>query len=218
MRFTLLKQALLLLSFSTLMACNASKKLAKQQKAMFAFSEGQSKMILEKDTLSPMRIFLITNKLDSILLRTKSEPVVADPNDPLLQHFVRRLYRTVTDEMAMGVGIAAPQVGVLKNIIWVQRFDKEGMPFEVYLNPKIIQYSKKTQPCPEGCLSIPNKMAQTQNRAYAILLEYDKMDGSHHIEMVEDFTAVVFQHEIDHLDGILFIDHLKEEIEDAKKK
>ena len=101
--------------------------------------------------------------------------------------------------------------GILKNIIWVQRFDKEKFPFEVYLNPKILQYSKKKQPCPEGCLSIPDKRGTTQNRAYAILIDYDKMDGTHVTEMVEDFTAVVFQHEIDHLNGIMFIDHLEKE-------
>ncbi len=165
-----------------------------------------------------MRVFLITNKHDSLLLRTKSQSIKVNPKDPILQHFITRLYRTVRDSMSMGVGIAAPQVGVLKNIIWVQRFDKDGFPFEVYLNPKIVQYSKKKQPCPEGCLSIPDKRATTQNRAYAILLEYDKQDGSHAMEMVEDFTAVIFQHEIDHLNGILFIDHLEQEIEEAQKK
>jgi len=180
------------------------------------FSAQQQKLILEKDTTAGMRVFLITSKSDSILLRKKCEDVVPNPNDPVLQHFVRRLYKTVTDSLSMGVGIAAPQVGILKNIIWVQRFDKDGFPFEVYLNPKIKQYTKKKQPCPEGCLSIPNKQAVTQNRAYAILLEYDRMDGSHHVEMVEDFTAVIFQHEIDHLYGILFTDHLEQDIKDAK--
>ena len=135
-----------------------------------------------------------------------------DPNNKDLDLFIKRLYRTVTDSASLGVGIAAPQVGILRNIIWVQRFDKPNLPFEVYLNPKIIQYTERKQPCPEGCLSIPNKRATTTNRAYAILLEYDTQEGEHRTEMVEGFTAVIFQHEIDHLNGILFIDHLEEEM------
>ena len=120
--------------------------------------------------------------------------------------------------MSLGVGIAAPQVGILKNIIWVQRFDKDKFPFEVYLNPKIIQYTEKKQDCMEGCLSIPNRRATTKSRAYAILIEYDQLDGSHKTEMVEGFTAVIFQHEIDHLNGILFLDLLGEEVEEKKGK
>lgn len=199
------------------MSCGQGRKLTTLGKTN-NFSSQQQSLIVSGDTTKPMRVFLITNQSDSLLLRTKSSPVIVDPNDEFLQHFVTRLFRTVRDSMSLGVGIAAPQVGILKSIIWVQRFDKEGYPFEVYLNPKIVQYTEKKQPCPEGCLSIPEKRATTQNRAYAILLEYDKMDGTHQIEMVEDFTAVIFQHEIDHLNGILFIDHLEQEIEDAKGK
>lgn len=182
-----------------------------------AFSSQQKALILSADTTQAMRVFLITEREDSLLLRTKSEDVLADPNDPILQHFLKRMFRTVRDPASLGVGIAAPQVGILKNIIWVQRFDKENFPFEAYLNPRIVQYSKKKQPCPEGCLSIPDRRDTTQNRAYAILLEYDRPDGSHKIEMVEDFTAVIFQHEIDHLNGILYTDHLKREMEDARR-
>ena len=187
----------------------SSKRSAKSTKTVFSTS--QTQMILAADTSKTMRLFLLNNPSDSVLLRKKSLDVIPNPNDELLQHFVKRLYSTVTDSSNLGVGIAAPQVGILKNIIWVQRFDKEKFPFEVYLNPKILQYSKKKQPCPEGCLSIPDQRGTTQNRAYAILIDYDKMDGTHVTEMVEDFTAVVFQHEIDHLNGIMFIDHLKKE-------
>ncbi len=112
----------------------------------------------------------------------------------------------------MGVGIAAPQVGILKNIIWVQRFDKPGYPFEVYLNPTILHYSAEKQVELEGCLSIPNRRDTLNSRAQNIDIEYDQMDGSHHKETVEGFTAVIFQHEIDHLQGILYTDHLEKEM------
>jgi peptide deformylase len=162
-----------------------------------------------------MRVFKITNTSDSILLRTKSKDVKVDPSDPVLRTFVNRLYKTVTDSMSLGAGIAAPQVGILKNIIWVQRFDKENFPFELFLNPKIIQDSELKQDCLEGCLSIPDRRDTTKTRSYAVLVEYDKLDNTHHVEMVEDFTAVIFQHEIDHLNGILYLDHLQKEIKDA---
>ncbi|MCB0843573.1 MAG: peptide deformylase [Bacteroidetes bacterium] len=175
----------------------------------------EEELIMGGDEDTPMRVFLITNPDDSLLLRTQSKSVKADPNDPVLQHFIKRLLRTVQDSASMGVGIAAPQVGLLRQIVYVQRFDKEGFPFEAYLNPQILQYSKLKRVGPEGCLSIPD-VRDSVSRSYSILIEYDYPDGSHHIEMIEDFTAVIFQHEIDHLNGILFPDHLKQEIRDAK--
>ncbi len=196
--------------FSSCFSCVSNAAL-KESTLKGKFSNQQKELILNEGIDEPMRLYLTTSATDSTLLRTKSEYIKPNSKDEVLNHFVNRLLTTVQDSTNLGVGIAAPQVGVLKNIIWIQRFDKEEFPFEVYLNPKIIQYSKKTQPCPEGCLSIPNKRATTQNRSYAILIEYDDLNGKHHTEMVEDFTAVIFQHEIDHLNGILFTDHLIEE-------
>jgi peptide deformylase len=97
-------------------------------------------------------------------------------------------------------------------MVIVQRFDKEGFPFETYINPVIVKYSEEKQPCPEGCLSIPNKQATTQNRSKSIDIEYMTLEGELKNETVSSFTAVVFQHEIDHLNGILFIDHLEKEL------
>jgi len=196
--------------FLILVSCKSSK-LTTDKLGLNNFDVTQQLLINKGAGEDAMRLFLLTNHSDSILLRKKSSKVTIRESDPELDLFIDRLYATVTDSMSLGVGIAAPQVGILKNIIWVQRFDKPEFPFEVYLNPVIRQYSTKKQSCMEGCLSIPDKRGETQNRAYAILLEYDKRDGSHHIEMVEDFTAVIFQHEIDHLNGIVFLDHLESE-------
>lgn len=198
-----------------LMSCSSSSKIVKNSSN--DFTSTQRTLIMDLDSTFPMRVLKINNKKDSIVLRTKCKNVIADPNSVELKHFVNRLYKTVRDSISMGVGIAAPQVGVLKNIIWVQRFDKESFPFEVYLNPKIVKYTDKKQDCVEGCLSIPDRSDTTKTRAYAILMEYDKMDGTHHSEMIEAFTAVIFQHEIDHLNGILYLDHLEKEMSDAKK-
>lgn len=194
-----------------IVGCSGSKSVVRQPEAGKSFSSDQAAYILQAVSNAPMRVFITTNFSDSILLRTKSSDVVADVNDQVLQHFINRLYSTVQDSLSRGVGIAAPQVGILKNIIWVQRFDKEDKPFEVYLNPKIIQYSTMKQECREGCLSIPNRSDTLKTRSYAVLVEYEKMDKTRHIEMIEDFTAVIFQHEIDHLNGILYPDRIEEE-------
>lgn len=175
------------------------------------FTKHQKQSITSRDATKPMRVYLITNKKDSILLREKSTNIKPNPKNKILQTFAKRLIATVRDSSSLGVGIAAPQVGILKNIVVVQRLDKDNEPFEVYLNPVIKYYSKQKRPCPEGCLSIPNKRAITLDRSYEIRIAYDKLDGTHHTEKVEDFVSVIFQHEIDHLNGILFIDHLLKE-------
>lgn len=169
------------------------------------------------DSLKPMRVYKINNQKDSLLLRMKSSYVKPNLKDHILQNFVKRLYATVKDSMSMGVGIAAPQVGILKNIIWVQRFDKENLPFEVYLNPIINSYSEEKQTLKEGCLSIPDRSEILNNRSLTITIEYDTMFGEHKSESITGFTSVIFQHEIDHLHGILYLDHLAKEIRDSNQ-
>lgn len=200
---------LIFLAFGLLLitGCSSTKSVIKNN-----FSTKESRLIMNADSLTPMRIYKITNTKDSLLLRTKSGYIKPDPKNKALQIFIKRLYTTVRDSISMGVGIAAPQVGVLKNIIWIQRFDKEHFPFEVYLNPKIIKYSEDKQTVKEGCLSIPNRTDILNSRAQSITIEYDTMNGEHKTETVISFTSVIFQHEIDHLNGILYLDHLQKEL------
>src|SRR5690606_22964027 len=111
--------------------------------------------------------------------------------------------------------IAAPQVGINKNLIWVQRFDKTGEPFEFFINPKIIWRSKLTRLGTEGCLSITDRREEVQ-RNYAIRLQYWDKNGNIIEENIEGFTAVIFQHEVDHLYGILYPDRLEEQTKTQK--
>lgn len=209
---TQMKKNLLIIFICVLItSCSSTKNISRSN-----FSKPQIQLITSADTLTPMRVFKINNKTDSLLLRKKSAYIKANPKDMVLQKFVKRLYATVTDSMSMGLGIAAPQVGVLKNIIWVQRLDKENLPFEVYLNPKITNYSEEKQSVREGCLSIPDRSEILNSRAQKIIIEYDTMDAQHKTETVDGFTSVIFQHEVDHLNGILYLDHLAKEINDAK--
>jgi len=180
------------------------------------FNKEQRELIFSGGDQTSMRVYKINNPQDSVLLRTSSEHVDVLGNKQILELLIERMKTTMIDSVNMGVGIAAPQVGVLKQVIVVQRFDKENFPIEGYINPIIRQYSKRKQVRREGCLSIPGRRDTLSNRAYAILLEYDDLEGSHHAEMVEDFTSIIFQHEIDHLNGILYIDHLQQEMNNSK--
>ena len=204
--------SIILLLSVILLSCGTTNKL-QTNKSESNFTKSQIELIYSDKATAPMRVLLITNPKDSIILRTNSKHVYVNPDDSALNYFAQRLYSTVTSPENDGVGIAAPQVGILKNIIWVQRFDKDKEPFELYYNPQIDKYSELKQTVLEGCLSIPDIRDSLNMRAYSILLQYDNANGEHICEMIEDFTAVIFQHEIDHLNGILFIDHLKKERE-----
>lgn len=183
--------------------------VACQRSTHAGFSAQQAAIINSADASTPMRVWKINSTSDSLLLRKAAEPVNLKKADLVLDLFIDRLFATVRDSMSLGVGIAAPQVGILKQIIWVQRFDKEELPFEVYINPTIVAYSKEQREGMEGCLSIPNRREKCL-RSQWIELAYNKQDGSRHQERIEDFTAVIFQHEIDHLNGILYLDHIAE--------
>lgn len=165
------------------------------------FSAAESALITGGDTSRMMRVTQTTNTEDFKILTSVSEDIAFD--DPLLPLLARRMYLSVTDSSTSGVGIAAPQVGINRNLIWVKRFDKTGEPFEFYVNPKISWKSELLQMGAEGCLSIPD-MRNDVVRSYAIQITYNTLEGGYFTEVIEGFTAVIFQHEIDHLYGILF--------------
>ena len=106
------------------------------------------------------------------------------------------------------MGIAAPQVGVSRRLIAVQRFDKPGEPFCFYVNPEIVWYSQTRLPGSEGCLSIPGVSGSVLRSERIVVRYLDEESLRMAADTVEGFTAVIFQHEVDHLDGVLFIDRL----------
>lgn len=166
------------------------------------------KLIQQKSNIVPMRVLLTTSTEDTKILRNISKDL--DPKDPMVRLLADRMYATVQDELSKGVGIAAPQVGINRNAIWVQRFDKEGHPFEFYINPKITWMSSIKRFGREGCLSIPDQFGQVY-RSLAIQLNYFDLEGNQYEEIVEGFSAVIFQHEFDHLIGKLFTDRIEEQ-------
>lgn len=172
------------------------------------FTAAEKKIIQNGSAADKFYVLQTTVEADSIILRTLSEDAKFD--DPLLPQLRDRMLLTVQDPEQGGVGIAAPQVGVNKNLIWVQRFDKADRPFEFFINPKIIWRSQLLRKGGEGCLSIPDRKEDII-RNYSIILRYQNAEGKKVEELIEGFTAVIFQHEVDHLYGILYPDRKTEQ-------
>lgn len=169
------------------------------------FSDEELKLIKSGNFETSLPIFQTSNEREHQVLLSKSSDV--NPKDKNTKILVERM-RLALLETDGGVGIAAPQVGINRNIIWVQRFDKPGNPLEYFLNPKITWKSELLNKGPEGDLSIAD-FRDLFYRSAVIQLEYWDLKGQKHIEIVEGFTAVIFQHEIDHLFGTLISDKLQ---------
>lgn len=142
----------------------------------------------------------------------KGNCIEINPADVHLKTLIARMYQTVTDEERSGVGIAAPQVGVNRRIFLVKRYDKINEPFEFFINPQIVWYSSLLQQGQEGCLSIEDRY-DTVYRSLAVHITYFDLEGKQYQEVVEGYTAVILQHEYDHLNGVLFTDRIEEQVQ-----
>lgn len=167
----------------------------------------QEKELIVADTSQMMRVTQTKFHNDSIILKSVSKPI--DPKDKLTKILAKRMLKSVMDPNRRGVGIAAPQVGINRRMVLVQRFDKENKPFEVFINPEIIWRSDLWQKGPEGDLSFDERGMIM--RHYSVQVQYYNLKGEKITEILEGFTAVIFQHERDHLDGILLVDRQKEQ-------
>ena len=154
-----------------------------------------------------MRVLTVDNPEDSIFLRKKSIDFTdRDLASPTFIILAGKMVSTVTDPSQDGVGIAGPQVGLARRIIAVQRLDREGEPFEVYPNVRIEALSGDIVSGREGCLSVPGKRGSVPRYSTVVVSYKDPMTLNTVLDTVEGFTAVIFQHEIDHLEGILYTD------------
>lgn len=138
------------------------------------------------------------------ILKQKAVPVekVDDELRRLLDDMLETMYE------AVGVGLAAPQVGISKRIVVIDaaREDEEPQPMFL-INPEIIWRSEEKEVCEEGCLSVPEMRAEVERPA-SVKVKYLNREGAVCEILAEDFLAVVVQHELDHLDGILYIDRI----------
>lgn len=123
---------------------------------------------------------------------------------------IRRLMDDMLETMyaAPGVGLAAPQVGVAKRVI-VADVARSGEPPEPMLmaNPEIIEASKERAVFEEGCLSLPEHFAEVK-RPERVRIRYVDRENEIREQEMDGFLATCVQHEIDHLDGVLFVDHI----------
>jgi peptide deformylase len=136
-------------------------------------------------------------------LKKKSVPVtiINDKTRELLQDMAETMYA------APGVGLAAPQIGVHQRIMVIDVSAKDDMPeLIVAINPAIV-YAGGESYEEEGCLSVPKYAANVRRHA-RVVVKAINLDGEEITYKAEGLLAIAFQHEIDHLDGILFIDHL----------
>ena len=168
-------------------------------------SAEELQLVLAPDSI--MRVLTVEDSLDLAVLRTPSVDFsLADIGSESFATLARKMVATVTSPEQDGVGIAGPQVGLNRCVIAVQRFDKEGEPFEVYPNIRITAVHGQQELGAEGCLSVPGKRGNVmrwRNVDIAYVCPETLRDTS---ESVHGFTAVIFQHECDHLDGVLYTD------------
>ena len=162
-----------------------------------------------------MRILTTDNEADLAVLRKGSVNFnVADLNTSEYSALASKLVKTL-ESTDGGVGLAAPQVGINRRVVAVQRVDKEGEPIEVYANIVIEEMRGERESGPEGCLSVPGLRGEVM-RYKDITIRYtdinsDRLDQPREIrEDVSGFAAVIFQHEVDHLDGIIYTDKAEE--------
>ena len=145
-------------------------------------------------------------QLPNPVLRQKSVEIQAVDDE--IRKILNDMLETMYD--ARGVGLAAPQVGLLQRmvVIDIAAKDEPPQPFKM-VNPVIVWRSEETECGSEGCLSIPNQYAPVE-RNVAVKVEYLDEKGDKRDLNAEGFLAVAIQHELDHLDGVIFIDHLSD--------
>ena len=142
---------------------------------------------------------------DAVLSQKALAASVDDVTMVLAQDMLDTMYA------AEGRGLAAPQVGVLARVFVMDSTWKVGAGTpEIFINPEILWRSTELVPSSEGCLSIPGVLAEV-SRAKEIILRWVMPDGSVSAQKLVGFRAICAQHEMDHLDGIVTLDHLSPE-------
>lgn len=156
-------------------------------------------------------------------LTTLAEEVelpISEEDKKLLQDMVTFLKNSQDDEIAKkyklraGVGLAAPQLGIEKRLIAIYYEDEDGKIHEYALvNPKIVSHSveKAFLPTGEGCLSVDREIEGYVPRYSRITVKAFDMDNNPVKLRLKGYLAIVFQHEIDHINGIMFYDHINKD-------
>ena len=190
-----------------LAACSGAKK--------GPFDAWERTLITKSDSV--MYVFVVDDRADSLELREACRELSDEElQSELYASLAEKMLATVQSPQQGGVGIAAPQVGLNRRIVALQRFDKEGEPFEVYPNLFILEHVGDTVRGPEGCLSVPGKRGIVPRSEGVIVRWTDPQTLQAVTDTVHGFTAIIFQHETDHLDGILYTDRAESVFENPE--
>jgi peptide deformylase len=162
-----------------------------------------------------MNMILPIVKIGNAVLRKKCGLVSLDwIQDPRSKDFLQQMIQTM--HAAEGVGLAANQVArsvqaiVLECKISNSRYpDRESVPLQIYLNPKIVHYSKEKEEDWEGCLSIPGYRGKVP-RSSEVTFEALTPSGELITKTVTGFHARIIQHEVDHINGLFYVDQMKD--------
>lgn len=199
---SLFYNTVLTFGFCTLVSCASTRNFNKQELTT-----------IYKDEAKPtMRVLTIDNKSDSLTLRKNSKNIKRIKGNKDLAKLLQRMEATMHAED--GIGIAAPQIGINRNIFLFVRIDDPAQKVQVAINPKIVRQAPDLV-CfqGDGCLSIPNISGNSLRYAWIEVSYYDE-NGIYReerfvgYERPKNFTGIIFQHEYDHIRGILFIDKL----------
>ena len=190
-----------------LAACGGAKK--------GPFDAWERTLITKSDSV--MYVFVVDDRADSLELREACRELSDEElQSELYASLAEKMLATVQSPQQGGVGIAAPQVGLNRRIVALQRFDKEGEPFEVYPNLFILEHVGDTVRGPEGCLSVPGRRGIVPRSEGVIVRWTDPQTLQTVTDTVHGFTAIIFQHETDHLDGILYTDRAESVFENPE--
>lgn len=140
--------------------------------------------------------------LGSDVLRTPGEEVARVDDE--VRALIDDMFETLRD--AEGIGLAAPQVGVSRRVLVVDLHDEQTAPLAL-VNPRVVASSKERQRAEEGCLSVPGLVAAVERHSTVTVEALDRDGSSVRIE-ADELLARCLQHEVDHLDGVLFLDRV----------
>ncbi len=157
-----------------------------------------------RDMIPPAGEFLPILIAPDPMLKTRARPV-AEPDAAVVRELLPRMLATMY--RAPGIGLAAPQIGVGLRVTVIDLMPGEKPSPIVLVNPEVVATSEELATREEGCLSLPGQYADVTRPAWVRVRYLDEEGARQEIE-ADGLLAACLQHEIDHLDGILFIDHL----------
>ena len=164
---------------------------------------------------SVMYVGVVSDRADSLELRATCRDLSDEElRSDLFTMLARKMLATVRAPQQGGVGIAAPQVGINRRVAVIQRLDREDEPFVVYPNLRVLKHLGDTVRGPEGCLSVPGRRGIVPRSEGVVVSWTDPQTLQTVTEEIHGYTAIIFQHETDHLDGILYTDRAESVTDD----